>query len=179
MEYGKTIQDYINEYQLKELYEQMKILTEATGVNLSMLKNIMTSGVTEENLDDFNRFSDLRITSDNTKTKLFLEKVTGKVIASPFVMARWTKVLKDFILDIMIGLYFLIIAGGIVFGILYILPVVLFIVSYLFSKSSRPDYSKKKRVIQTLIYTVCLSAALYAIYVLLLDIQIRPGILFR
>ena len=99
MEYGKTIQDYINEYQLKELYEQMKILTEATGVNLSMLKNIMTSGVTEENLDDFNRFSDLRITSDNTKTKLFLEKVTGKVIVSPFVMARWTKVLKDFILD--------------------------------------------------------------------------------
>ena len=80
---------------------------------------------------------------------------------------------------IMIGLYFLIIAGGIVFGILYILPVVLFIVSYLFSKSSRPEYTTKKRVIQTLIYTVVLSAALYAIYVVLLDIQIRPGILFR
>ena len=99
MESGKTIQDYINEYQLKELYEQMKILTEATGVNLSMLKNIMTSGVTEENLDDFNRFSDLRITIDITKTKVFLEKITGGDIASPFVMARWTKVLKDFILD--------------------------------------------------------------------------------
>lgn len=80
---------------------------------------------------------------------------------------------------IMIGLYFLIIAGGIVFGVLYILPVVLFIVSYLFSKSSRPEYTTKKRVIQTLIYTVVLSAALYAIYVVLLDIQIRPGILFR
>ena len=73
---------------------------------------------------------------------------------------------------IMIGLYFLIIAGGIVFGVLYILPVVLFIVSYLFSKSSRPEYTTKKRVIQTLIYTVVLSAALYAIYVVLLDIQI-------
>ena len=80
---------------------------------------------------------------------------------------------------IMIGLYFLIIAGGIVFGVLYILPVVLFIVSYLFSKSSRPEYTTNKRVIQTLIYTVVLSAALYAIYVVLLDIQIRPGILFR
>ena len=99
LEPGKTIQDYINEYQLKELYEQMKTLTEATGVNLSMLKNIMTSGVTEENLDDFNRFSDLRITIDNTKTKTFLEKVIGKPIASPFVISRWTKVLKDFILD--------------------------------------------------------------------------------
>ena len=96
---GKTIQDYINEYQLKELYEQMKTLAEATGVNLSMLKNIMTSGATEENLDDFNRFSDLRITIDNTKTKTFLEKISGKTVASPFVMARWSKVLKDFILD--------------------------------------------------------------------------------
>ena len=99
LEPGKTIQDYINEYQLKELYEQMKTLTEATGVNLSMLKNIMCAGVTEENLDDFNRFSDLRITIDNGKTKAFLEKVGGKPVASPFVMARWTKVLKDFILN--------------------------------------------------------------------------------
>lgn len=99
LEPGKTIQDYINQYQLKELYEQMKMLTEATGVNLSMLKNIMTAGVTEQNLDDFNRFSDLRITIDNGKTKLFLEKVIGKPVASPFVMSRWTKVLKDFILD--------------------------------------------------------------------------------
>jgi type I restriction enzyme R subunit len=99
IENGKTIQDYINEYQLKELYEQMKILAEATGVNLSMLKNIMTAGVTEENIDEYNRFSDLRITIDNSKTKLFLEKITGKTIAPQFVMPRWSKVLKDFILD--------------------------------------------------------------------------------
>lgn len=99
LESGKTIQDYINEYQLKELYEQMKTLTEATGVNLSMLKNLVSAGVTEENLDDFNRFSDLRITADNTKTKAFLEKVIGKPVASPFVMSRWTKMLKDFILN--------------------------------------------------------------------------------
>ena len=100
LEPGKTIQDYINEYQLRELYEQMKTLAEATGVNLSMLKNIMTSGVSEENIDDFNRFSDLRITIDNTKTKTFLEKILGKPVASPFVMSRWSKVLKDFILDV-------------------------------------------------------------------------------
>lgn len=99
LEPGKTIQDYINEYQLKELYEQMKTLVEATGVNLSMLKNIMSAGVTEENLDDFNRFSDLRITADNTKTKAFLEKIGGKPVASPFAMARWTRALKDFILN--------------------------------------------------------------------------------
>lgn len=99
LEPGKTLQDYINEYQLKELYEQMKSLSEATGVNLSMLKNIITAEATEDNLDEFNRFSDLKITIDNAKTKIFIESITGKEVASPFVMARWSKVLKDFILS--------------------------------------------------------------------------------
>lgn len=80
---------------------------------------------------------------------------------------------------VMIGLYLLIVAGGIVFGIIYILPVVLYIVSFLFSKSSRPDMPVKKRIITTLIYTVIVCAALYLIYVVALDIDIRPGILFR
>ena len=37
----------------------------------------------------------------------------------------------------------------------------------------------KKRIITTLIYTVVVCAALYLIYVVALDIDIRPGILFR
>ena len=99
LEPGKTIQDYINQYQLKELYEQMKILAEATGVNLSMLNNLMTSGVTEDNLDEYNRFSELRNSVDNGKAKLFIEKITGKNVAPQFVIAKWTKVLRDFILN--------------------------------------------------------------------------------
>ena len=99
LEPGKTIQDYINQYQLNELFEQMKILAEATGVNLSMLKNLMTSGVTEANLDEYNRFSDLRNSVDNGKAKIFIEKITGKEVLPQFVIAKWTKVLKDFILD--------------------------------------------------------------------------------
>ena len=99
LESGKTIQDYINQYQLNELFEQMKILAEATGVNLSMLKNLMTSGVTEANLDEYNRFSDLRNSVDNGKAKNFIEKITGKEVLPQFVIAKWTKVLKDFILD--------------------------------------------------------------------------------
>lgn len=81
-------------------------------------------------------------------------------------------------LIIMLGLYLLIVVGGILIGITYILPIALFIISFLFSKSSRPDMSTKKRIITTLIYTVLLSAAIYLIYVVVLDVALKPGILF-
>ena len=82
-------------------------------------------------------------------------------------------------LGIIMGLYLLIVFGTLLFGITATLPVVLFIISYLFSKSSRPDMPIKKRLITTLIYTVCLSAALYLIYVVALDVRLQPGLLFK
>ena len=96
---GKTLQDYINEYQLKELYQEMKILTEATGVDYEKLKDIMTSGVTEENLNDYERFSELRKTSDKAKTISFLEMVLGESVLPPFMMVKWSTLLKEFILS--------------------------------------------------------------------------------
>ena len=81
-------------------------------------------------------------------------------------------------LGIMMAIYLFIVFGTVLFGIMYTLPVALFVISYLFSKSSKPDLSTKKRLIQTLIYTVCLSAALYLIYVVALDVTLKPGLLF-
>lgn len=81
-------------------------------------------------------------------------------------------------LGLMMGLYLFIVLGTVFFGIMYTLPVALFFISYLFSKSSKPELTKKKRIIQTLIYTVCLSAALYLVYVVLLDVRLKSGILF-
>ena len=96
---GKTIQDYINEYQLRELYKQSQIFAEATGVNLSMLMNILKAGVTEANLDDFNRFSELRLTLDAAKTRVFIEKVEGEAVMPRYVLPRGAKLLKEFILN--------------------------------------------------------------------------------
>ena len=96
---GKTLQDYINEYQLKELYREMKILTEATGVDYDKLKDIITSGVTEENLNDYERFSELRKTCDKAKTISFIEMVEGNPVLPPFMMVKWSYLLKEFILN--------------------------------------------------------------------------------
>lgn len=47
LEQGKTINDYIAEYQISELKKQIMNLSEATGVNESQLINIMSSNVNE------------------------------------------------------------------------------------------------------------------------------------
>lgn len=82
-------------------------------------------------------------------------------------------------LGIMLGLYLIIAVGSYLFGVIITFPIVLFIISYLFSKSSRPDMPTRKRIITTLIYTVGLSVALYLIYVVAMDVRLKPGILFK
>lgn len=98
-EAGKTIQDYINEYQLRELHQQILILSEATGVNISMLTNLMLANPTEQNLDDFNRFTELRLTLDPAKTRIFITKVEGKEPKPRMLLTKGAKLLKEFILD--------------------------------------------------------------------------------
>lgn len=99
LESGKTIQDYINEYQLKELRGYVMILSEATGINSSMLLNLINSGVTEQTLNEFNRFEDLKITLDLMKTRIFLQKVKGVNVPARMVVPEADKILRMFILD--------------------------------------------------------------------------------
>lgn len=77
----------------------MRILHEATGVDFDKLKAIMTSNVTEENLNDFERFTELRKSIDKDKTITFIEMVEGKPVAPPFMMTKWSYLLKEFILS--------------------------------------------------------------------------------
>ena len=98
-EAGKTIQDYINEYQLKELHKQIVILSEATGVNISMMERLMLDSPTEETLNAFNRFEELRLTLDPQKTRTFITRVEGTEPKARMVLAKGAKLLKDFILD--------------------------------------------------------------------------------
>lgn len=98
-EAGKTIQDYINEYQLKELHKQIVILSEATGVNISMMERLMLDSPTDETLNAFNRFEELRLTLDPQKTRTFITRVEGTEPKARMVLAKGAKLLKDFILD--------------------------------------------------------------------------------
>lgn len=99
LEQGKTINDYIAEYQISELKKQIMNLSEATGVNASQLINIMSSDVNEQNLNEFNRFENLKLTLDLQKTRDFLVRITGSVCPPFLVMPKADQILRKFILD--------------------------------------------------------------------------------
>ena len=99
VEPGKTIQDYIVQYQQKELYSQIVNLSEATGLNVSQMVNIMNSDVTEQNINKFNRFDNLKLTLDLTKTRDFVSNVTGKQVPARMVIPIVDRLLRMFILD--------------------------------------------------------------------------------
>lgn len=96
---GKTIYDYIAEYQISELHKQIMTLSEATGLNPSQLINIMSCDVNEQNLNEFNRFENLKLTLDLQKTRVFLNKITGNAVPAFLVMPKADQILRKFILD--------------------------------------------------------------------------------
>ena len=96
---GKTIYDYIAEYQISELHKQIMTIGEATGLNPSQLINIMSCDVNEQNLNEFNRFENLKLTLDLQKTRVCLNRITGKAVPPFLVMPKADQILRKFILD--------------------------------------------------------------------------------
>ncbi|MEY8592316.1 HsdR family type I site-specific deoxyribonuclease [Butyricimonas hominis] len=96
---GKTIYDYITEYQMRELHKQIMIIAEATGVNSSQLEHIMGRDVTEQTINEFSQFDNLKLTLNMSKTRDFISKVEGTDIPARMVMPKADKILREFILD--------------------------------------------------------------------------------
>ena len=99
LQVGKTIQDYIADYKVQELRNQVNILSEAIEIDANALLNIIDSDVNEQNLDEFGRFQNLKLTINNVKAKVFLEKVLGEIIQPFFVPMNMDSILRMFILD--------------------------------------------------------------------------------
>ena len=59
----------------------------------------MSSDVNEQNLNEFNRFENLKLTLDLQKTREFLNKITGSACLPFLVMPKADKILRKFILD--------------------------------------------------------------------------------
>lgn len=99
LEPGKTIHDYIASYQIKELQQQIMTLSDATGLNAGMLIHIMNSEVNEQNLNEYNRYENLKNTLDQEKTCAFLNRITGISLLPFLVPIKIDEVLRKFILD--------------------------------------------------------------------------------
>ena len=57
-------------------------------------------------------------------------------------------------------------------------PIILFIITYLFQGQSRPDDPRQKRIIRSAIYAIIAGAAIYVIYVIGLQADLPTGLIF-
>lgn len=98
VEDGKTLRDYITEYQYKAKNDQIHSFAVAFGLDEDLLKNMMQLNLTEANIDEFGRFDKLKQSVNKAAAKAFLEKIGGKVIIPPKVNMKVDKILRKFIL---------------------------------------------------------------------------------
>lgn len=98
VEDGKTLRDYITEYQYKAKNDQIHSFAVAFGLDEDLLKNMMQLNLTEANIDEFGRFDKLKQSVNKAAAKAFLEKIEGKVIIPPKVNMKVDKILRKFIL---------------------------------------------------------------------------------
>lgn len=98
LEPGKTCREYITEYMISVKQKRISHLSEVIGVNYEMLKNIMDAHVTEQNIDEFGRFSQLLRSVDINKARNYFREVLGKEVSVPATYIETDKLLRKFIL---------------------------------------------------------------------------------
>lgn len=105
LEAGKTLKDYITIYQFNAKNDQIKKVATLLGLDEARLREMMDSGRTEKNIDEYGRFSDLKDTVDKAKAKAYFEKLEGTTIPAFKVNIKVDSLLQKFILEGGFALY--------------------------------------------------------------------------
>lgn len=98
-EQGKTLRDYITEYQYKAKNDQIHRFADALGIDEEKLRTMMGLKLTEANINEFGRLDDLKKSVNKTKAKQFFEAKEQTKLNPPKVNMRVDKFLRDFILE--------------------------------------------------------------------------------
>ncbi|MBW7571874.1 type I restriction endonuclease subunit R, EcoR124 family [Caproiciproducens faecalis] len=97
VEDGKTLRDYITEYQTKAKNDQIHRFSAATGVDEEALRKFMQLHVTQVDINAFGRFDQLKDTVDWSVAKAYLERVEGEPVPMRKVRMKIDKTLRQFI----------------------------------------------------------------------------------
>lgn len=96
---GKTLRDYITEYMEHAKNDQIHHLSTLLGLDEDMLRKMMSLHVTEENINEYGRYDDLKKTVDISKARAYFEAKEGHAIIPPMVHPKADKLLRSFILN--------------------------------------------------------------------------------
>ncbi len=99
LETGKTFREYITEYEFNAKNDQIKKISTLLGLDESKLRSLMSSGLTETNINEYGRFDELKNTVDKDKAKAYFEKLEGTTIPAFKVNIRVHNLLQKFIIE--------------------------------------------------------------------------------
>lgn len=99
LDHGKKFKDYVVEYMAHAKNTKVHCVAEAFGLDEQLLSDFMTSDVTNQNINAYNRFSQLMDTVSPDKALKILEKVEKKKLLPFRVMSKVELFLKGFILS--------------------------------------------------------------------------------
>jgi type I restriction enzyme, R subunit len=95
---GKTFREYITEYQFNAKNAEIHQISQALGLEEVKLRNMMNSGISESNINDFGHFEELKNTVDKTKAKEYFEKLENQTIPPFKINIRVDSLLREFII---------------------------------------------------------------------------------
>ena len=97
-EEGKTLRDYITEYQYRAKNNQVHQFAVALGLDEEKLRNMINLKLTEENINEFGRLDELKKTVDKEKAKAFFEEREKTKLIPPKVNMKTDRMLRTFII---------------------------------------------------------------------------------
>jgi len=98
-ESGKTFREYITEYQFKAKNAEIHQISQLLGIDEYKLRNMMNSGITELNINEYGRFDELKNTVDKNKAKEYFEKLESSTIPPFKINIRVHNLLQKFIIS--------------------------------------------------------------------------------
>lgn len=99
IEESKSLRDYITEYQENAKNDQIRKFANALGVDENKLRAFMNLHLSEENINEFGRFDELKESVDRNKAKEYFEKLESTIVPLRKVQIKIDSTLRRFVLE--------------------------------------------------------------------------------
>jgi type I restriction enzyme R subunit len=93
----RSFKDYIVEYQSNAKNREIATLVNQLGIDESKLLAMMNTQITDENIDEYGRFGELKATVDRQKAKSYFQGIVKEDIPPYKVNMHTDKLLRKFI----------------------------------------------------------------------------------
>jgi type I restriction enzyme R subunit len=95
----KTFREYITEYQFNAKNEQINSIIKVLGLDETKLRHLMTLGLSDNNINEYGRFDELKSTVDKNRAKAYFENLEGVSIPPYKVNIKADNLLQKFVIE--------------------------------------------------------------------------------